>query len=82
MKKIAIFNHKGGVSKTTTVFNVGWKLAKTGKRVLLVDADSQCNLTQYALGLKNFEEFYSKQNPNNIKEALERIEKFLEERNV
>ena len=71
MKKIAIFNHKGGVSKTTTVFNVGWKLAKTGKRVLLVDADSQCNLTQYALGLKNFEEFYSKQNPNNIKEALE-----------
>lgn len=71
MKKIAIFNHKGGVSKTTTVFNVGWKLARKGKRVLLVDADSQCNLTQYALGVNNFEEFYASQNPNNIKEALE-----------
>lgn len=52
MKKIAIFNHKGGVSKTTTAFNVGWKLASKGKKVLLVDADSQCNLSLYSLGNK------------------------------
>ena len=32
MKKIAIFNHKGGVSKTTTSFNLGWSLSKQGKR--------------------------------------------------
>lgn len=71
MKKIAIFNHKGGVSKTTTTFNLGWKLANMGKRVLLVDADSQCNLTQYALGIDEFEKYYESGNTNNIKDALE-----------
>jgi len=49
-KKIALFNHKGGVSKTTTTFNLGWMLAKKGKRVILVDSDPQCNLTGMALG--------------------------------
>ena len=71
MKKIAIFNHKGGVSKTTTSYNLGWRLAKMGKRVLLVDADSQCNLSMYALGNDSFNEFYSSNNVNNIKDALE-----------
>jgi len=43
--RIVFFNHKGGVSKTTTTFHLGWKLAQRGSRVLLVDADPQCNLT-------------------------------------
>ena len=42
---ISLFNHKGGVSKTTTAFNLGWAMADRGKRVLIVDADPQCNLT-------------------------------------
>lgn len=71
MKKIAIFNHKGGVSKTTTAFNIGWKLASKGKKVLLVDADSQCNLSLYSLGNKKFDDFCLSQNRNNIKDALE-----------
>jgi cellulose biosynthesis protein BcsQ len=50
VKKIALFNHKGGVSKTTTTFNLGWMLASKGKRVILVDSDPQCNLTGMVLG--------------------------------
>jgi cellulose biosynthesis protein BcsQ len=49
-QKIALFNHKGGVSKTTTTFNLGWMLASKGKTVILVDTDPQCNLTGMALG--------------------------------
>lgn len=70
MKKIIFFNHKGGVSKTTSVFHVGWMLARLGKKTLLVDADSQCNLTLFAMGEKRFEEFYSSKSKENIKDAL------------
>nr|VFJ69606.1 MAG: Cellulose biosynthesis protein BcsQ [Candidatus Kentron sp. FW] len=49
-KTICLFNHKGGVSKTTTAFNLGWCLADQGKKVLMVDLDSQCNLSGLVLG--------------------------------
>lgn len=49
MKKIALFNHKGGVGKTTLTVNIADALANAGKRVLLVDADPQCNLTSFYL---------------------------------
>lgn len=52
-KVVSIFNHKGGVSKTTTTFNIGWMLAELGYKVILVDADPQCNLTGVTLGLIN-----------------------------
>lgn len=45
--RIALFNHKGGVGKTTLTVNLAFALAKLGKRVLLVDSDPQCNLTSY-----------------------------------
>lgn len=72
-KKIALFNHKGGVSKTTTVFNLGWKLAELGRRVLLVDTDPQENLTGMMLGFKKtieLETFYSQNKNNNIRTGL------------
>lgn len=72
-KLIALFNHKGGVSKTTTTFNLGWALAVRGKRVLIVDADPQCNLTGTALGLDDdddFEAFYTNHPQSNIVAGL------------
>jgi chromosome partitioning protein len=49
---IAVCNQKGGVGKTTTCANLGVGLAMQGKRVLLVDADPQGDLTA-SLGWPN-----------------------------
>jgi chromosome partitioning protein len=43
---VTMYNNKGGVSKTTTLFNLGVLLAEQGKRILLADCDPQCNLTE------------------------------------
>lgn len=45
MKVVSIINHKGGVGKTTLTANLGAGLAARGKRVLLLDLDSQASLT-------------------------------------
>ena len=53
MKIIAVYHNKGGVGKTTTIVNLAAALAKKGKRILIVDLDTQANTT-YAVGLAKF----------------------------
>ncbi|MBK9234711.1 MAG: AAA family ATPase [Rhodoferax sp.] len=59
MKSIAFFNNKGGVGKTTLACNlVSYLNMHKGKRVLLVDADPQCNATQAILDDDRCEAIY------------------------
>lgn len=59
MKSIAFFNNKGGVGKTTLACNlVSFMNMHEGKRVLLVDADPQCNATQAILSDQALESIY------------------------
>jgi chromosome partitioning protein len=70
---ISLFNHKGGVSKTTTAFNLGWAMAERGHRVLIVDGDPQCNLTGTVLGfdgVADFASFYRHEPNANISACL------------
>ena len=76
MKILSLFNHKGGVSKTTTAFNLGWMLAEQGHKTLIVDADPQCNLTALVLdynAVEDIEEFYSANPGCDISTGLEPV---------
>ncbi len=55
MKVIAVYHNKGGVGKTTTVINLAAAFSKKGKRVLIIDMDSQANTT-FATGLVKFQD--------------------------
>ena len=47
VKIIAVYNFKGGVGKTTTTINLGAALANEGLRTVVIDADPQCNVTNF-----------------------------------
>lgn len=54
-KCITVNNEKGGIGKSSVVFNIGWQLASLGKKVLLIDMDGQeANLTAFC-GIKKDE---------------------------
>lgn len=55
MKKISIFNQKGGVGKTTSVVNIAVALNKLKKKVLVIDMDPQANTTT-GLGVDKYED--------------------------
>jgi chromosome partitioning protein len=77
-KSICLFNHKGGVSKTTTTFNLGWSLARMGHKVLMVDLDSQSNLTGLVLGYSAIDDdkmdaFYASRKNLTLKPIVEAL---------
>src|SRR5260370_21331822 len=70
---LCLFNPKGGVSKTTTAFNLGWMMPIKNKRILLADFDPQCNLTGMVMGFKGVDDLaaiYAGTQPNNIRDGL------------
>lgn len=58
-RSICFFNNKGGVGKTTLVANLAAELAlNVGQKILVIDVDPQCNLTQYLLDDEQFDATY------------------------
>ncbi len=51
---ISLFNNKGGVGKTTTLWNLAVSLASKNKKVLVIDFDPQCNFSIACLGAEKF----------------------------
>src|ERR1035438_4655885 len=56
IRTLALFNHKGGVGKTTLTINIADAMADLGLKVLVVDADPQCNLTSFYLSEKELDD--------------------------
>ncbi|GBR02535.1 phage-related regulatory protein [Gluconacetobacter liquefaciens] len=72
MKSVAFFNNKGGVGKTTLLCNVAAFIAKNyGKKVCVVDADPQCNATQYFFDDESVNSFYSNSGEFTVYKMLE-----------
>lgn len=62
-RSVCFFNNKGGVGKTTLVANLAAMLSLKYKfRILCVDADPQCNLTQYTVPEEDFLDIYKSDN--------------------
>src|SRR5471032_2876639 len=70
---ISIFNNKGGVGKTTYIYHIAHLLERAGQTVLLVDLDSQCNLSSYCLSDQELERSWRSERGNSIWNAIESV---------
>lgn len=74
MKSIVFFNNKGGVGKTTLLCNLAAYLSiKKAKKILVVDADPQCNSTTYILSGDQLDGIYGKSRRDSIESFLSPI---------
>lgn len=78
---VAFANQKGGVAKTTSTHNIGVAMATAGKRVLLIDLDSQASLT-ISVGLEPLESHHTvvdilRTNSIPIRECIQQISERL-----
>lgn len=75
MKSIAVFNNKGGVGKTTLLCNIVTCLKDHNQRVLVIDADPQCNSTIYLFTQEQIERMYSDRSKKTIYDLVSPIMK-------
>ncbi len=61
MKILSVFNNKGGVGKTTLTFHLAQALSALGKKVLMLDADPQCNLTIYSISVEKIHKIWEEE---------------------
>lgn len=86
MKAIAVFNNKGGVGKTTLLCNIASCLQlEQQKRVLIIDADPQCNATIYLFNPEQIDSFYNNSTQHtiyNIVHPLKRGKGYLVQQDI
>ena len=78
MKIISIFNNKGGVGKTTLTYHLAHILAEMDKKILILDMDSQCNLSLYGMQEKTLEKIWLNEDyviDNGFESAEKQMEK-------
>lgn len=76
MKSFVIFNNKGGVGKTTLLCNIAaYMQLKLQKRVLIIDADPQCNATLYMFSEQRVEDFYTTKKYATIYDIVQHLRK-------
>jgi cellulose biosynthesis protein BcsQ len=63
MKILSVFNNKGGVGKTTLTYHLSHALSEMGYRVLMIDADPQCNLTIYSVPEEVIHDIWAVEDP-------------------
>src|SRR5258706_16455848 len=73
---IAFFNNKGGVGKTSLVYQLSWMYSDLGRRILVTDLDPQANLTAAFLQEERLEELWPEgEHPSTVFGALAPLQK-------